>query len=275
MEKTLSTIIKEKLATGTKPVGALVEVIAREEQVTIQGVYKALRHLKTLEVVTIHNKQASLSLVWLDKEQQRLARTTQLYLDEQYLVESLVKKRTKAKFTFHSMRELDHFWVQAFTILTNELDVREYSYSIQPHDWYYYSDLDSDAFWVGKHRNKQRISRIVLTHAGELDYLVVRRRKSELGRLYEFNLNSNPLKQKSHEYYNVIGPYVFKALFDQEKAKALDNFIASHSSLPLQSKDKEVLRKIVDGQGLYTLQIEHSPQKVDQIRKKVKKYFEF
>ncbi len=275
MEKTLSTVIKEKLATGTKPVVALVEVIAKEEQVTIQGVYKALRYLKVSGVVTIHNKQASLSLVWLDKEQQRLQRTAQLYLDEQSLVESLVKKRSKAKFTFHSMRDIDHFWVQSFAILTNELDVKEYSYSIQPHDWYYYSDLDSDAFWIGKHKGQQRTSRIVLTHASGLDYVVVRQRKSELGRLFEFTLNENPLKQKSYEYYNVIGPYVFKALFDQAKVKGLDAFISSHSRLPLEKPDKEILKNIIESEGNYTLQIEYSPKKADAMRASVSKYFEF
>lgn len=275
MEKTLSSVIREKLATGTKAVGALVGVIAKEEKVTIQGVYKALRYLKSAGEVTIHNKQASLSLVWLDKEQQRLQRTTQLYLAEQSLVESLVKKRTKAKFTFHSMCEVDHFWVQAFTILTNELDVKEYSYSIQPHDWYYYSDLDSDAFWTNKHKNKQRISRTVLTHAGSLDHAVMRQRKKELGPLFEFTLNENPLKQKSYEYYNVIGPYVFKAVFDQANVKNLDVFVASHSKLPLEKADKEMIRKIVDKEGTYTLHIEYSPKKADMMRESVSKYFEF
>lgn len=275
MEKTLSSAIKEKLTTGTKSVGALVEVIAKEEQVTIQGVYKALRFLKSQGMVTIHNKQASLSLVWLDKEQQRLQRATQLYLAEQHLVESLIEKRAKAKFTFHSMRDLDHFWVQSFTILSNDLDVKEYSYSIQPHDWYYYSDLDSDAFWINNHKNRKRISRIVLTHASGLDYVVVRQRKAELGSLFEFTLNENPLKQKSHEYYNVIGPYVFKAVFDQSNVKALNAFIATRSRLPLEKSEKEHLRKIVEKDGAYKLQIEYSPKKAAAIRTSVSKYFDF
>jgi hypothetical protein len=264
----------EKLATGTKRVSILVAVIAKESGTTIQGVYKALRALKLSGAVTVHNKDASLSLIWLNKEKQRLGRIEQVYFEEQHLIDFIEKEKHRAKFIFHRLRDLDHFWVQAFTVLTDQLDRGEYSYSIQPHDWYYYSDLDSDAFWIGRHTDFGRISRIVLTHAAGLDYVVVRKRKLELDHLFEYTLGENPLKQKSHEYYNVIGPYIFKAVFDEEKTKALDTFIATHASLPLEKKDKELLRDIVDGPGVYTLQIEHSPQKADQMRKKVKKYFE-
>ena len=275
MQKNLRDVIIEKLATGTKPVGGLVQVVAAEHCVTIQGVYKALRGLRVDEVITVYNKQASLSLIWLDTKQRTLARMTKLYVQEQYLAESIAQKRTKLKFTFKTLRELDHFWVQSYTVLSESIPVTEVSYSIHPHDWYYYSELDSDAFWITKHKETTRPSRVVLTRATTLDLVVMRRRKNELGNLFAFTTGQNPLKQDIRTHYNVIGSYVFMAYFDNGVAEALDSFITNRQKLPLTTVDKKVLQEIIDREGSFTLTIERSDKRAQSLRQSVLKYFEF
>ncbi len=274
MQKNLSDVIIEKLATGTKPVGALVQVVATEQGVTIQGVYKALRFLKSEEVITVYNKQASLSLIWLDTKQRRLARMTELYVQEQHLAESIARKRARMKYTFKTLRELDHFWVHSFAVLSIGTPISEYSYSIHPHDWYYYSELDSDAFWINRHKESKRPSRVVLTHGAGLDLIVMRKRKNELGDLFAFTVGENPLKQDIMTHYNVIGSFVFTAILASDVAEHLDQFVVSRKNLPLSMIEKKVLQEIIDREGKFTLMIERSDTRAQTLRQSVLKYFE-
>lgn len=267
--------ILERLYPGPRNVTDLVEEVSYLKKVSVQGVYKALRTLKQHEVVTIHAHTVSLSLVWVTTERERLQFAEEAYHSASYIEDIRLGKRTKASFTFHTLIEIDLFWAHVYLLLAEHIGNDKYSYSIHPHDWYYYVRHVTDAFWVKKHIESARVSRTILTHAGVLDRFVVRERKKKLGELFAYTLNENPFKQDSRTYYNIIDTFIFTAHFDGEVAERLDAFVDSHTGLPLGVSAQKEIDGIVRTKGTFVLTIENSEQKSKKMRDKVRKYFEF
>ena len=267
--------IMGRLYTGPRNITELVAEISYLKKVSVQGVYKALRALRRGEVVTVHNHTVSLSLVWMSKERDKLMFAQTAYKSSRYIEDLRAGVTKRARFTFHTLNEIDLFWTHAFALLAEGVGKDVYSYSIQPHDWYMYVRFDTDTFWVKRHVESNRVTRIVLTHAGGLDRAVVRERKKRLGKLFEYTLNENPLNQDMHTYLNLIGPYVFKAEFEKSIAVELDMFVRNHHSLPLSPDAQDEINGIVQKRGSCILTVERNEIKAERMRSKVKKYFEF
>ncbi len=273
--ETIKTALIQKLLPGPQFIPDIVEELSAVLGVTPQGVYKALRALRHGEVVSVHNKQASLSLIWISKEKEKMAFAESAYRSVPYMEELLKGSKKHNLWTFHTLNELDLFWTHIYTLCMEQVDVHVPTYSIQPHDWYSYVRIETDSYWIAKHRESGRLSRTLLTHSSELDRVVMRMRKQSLGSLFEYTLNENPLKQKNTLYYNIIGPYLFTVTFDTKVAHLLEEFIASHSTLPLTKDGQKEIDAIVREKGNFKLTIHYSEKKTGDMEKKVKKYFEF
>lgn len=273
--ETIKTAIIQRLLPGPQPIPDIVEELSSVLGVTPQGVYKALRALRQGEVLSVHNKQASLSLIWISKEKEKMAFAESAYRSVPYIEEILKGSKKHNSWTFHTLNELDLFWTHTYTLCMEQVDVHVPTYSIQPHDWYSYVRTETDSYWIAKHRDSGRLSRTLLTHSGELDRVVMRMRKQSLGNLFEYTLNENPLKQKNVVYYNIIGPYLFTVVFDTRVAQMLEEFIAGHATLPLTRDSQAKINAIVREKGNFKLTISYSEKKTSEMEKKVKKYFEF
>ncbi|MCR4285998.1 MAG: hypothetical protein NUW00_03855 [Candidatus Kaiserbacteria bacterium] len=273
--ETIKTALIQKLLPGPQFIPDIVEELSVLLNVTPQGVYKALRALRQAEVLSVHNKQASLSLIWISKEKEKMIFAESVYRSVPYIEELLKGSKKHNSWTFHTLNELDLFWTHTYTLCMEQVDVKIPTYSIQPHDWYSYVRAETDSYWITKHRDSGRLSRTLLTHSGELDRVVMRMRKQSLGNLFEYTLNENPLKQKNAVYYNIIGPYLFTVTFDAKVAHMLEEFISSNPTLPLTREDQSRIDAIVRERGIFKLTIQYSENKTTAMEKKVKKYFEF
>lgn len=272
--KTLSDALFESLITGPRFVPDLVQELAFTQKVTIQGVYKAIRQLKKANVVTRSGKRIELSLIWVAKEKARFEYIEQSYKTAPHLEKIRTGGLITTRAVFKTLAEMDLFWTHTYNALADQLDVELISYSIQPHDWYWYVQTETDRYWTEQHRKAGRIARMVITHSAPLDQKVVRERKKVLGDLLQFTVGENPLKQKSTTYYNVIGSFVFIAEFDGVVSKKLDNFIAAHTQLPLCTAATVEIKELVEEKGRFTLTITRSETKANFMRSKVRKYFE-
>ena len=273
--ETIQTAIIQRLLPGSQFIPDIVEELSAVLGVTPQGVYKAFRALRHAEVISVHSKQVSLSLIWISKEKEKMIFAESAYRSVPYIEELLKGSKKQNSWTFHTLNELDLFWTHTYTLCMEQVDVRIPTYSIQPHDWYSYVRAETDSYWIAKHRDSGRLSRTLLTHSGELDRVVMRMRKQSLGNLFEYTLNENPLKQKNTVYYNIIGPYLFTVAFDARVAQMLEEFIAGHSVLPLSKDSQAKINAIVREKGNFKFTISYSEKKTNEMEKKVRKYFEF
>jgi hypothetical protein len=264
-----------KLLAGPRHVPTLVAELSSMYGVTIQGVYKALRTLRKREVVTLHRKYVSLSGSWIEKEKDKLLFAEKSYRSQHSVNNIICGEQKKSTFFFHSLNEIDLFWTHAFQVLAVHVSPSEYTYTIQPHDWYYYVRFDTDHYWMKRHKEQGRPTRTVITHSGGLDVLVMRERKKILGTAFEYTLGENPLKQNVATYYNVLGSYVLTALFETSVAEELDTFVRSHIALPLSVSEQKEINQLVEKHGNFKLTIENNPEKAKRMREKVRNFFEF
>jgi hypothetical protein len=267
--------VVDRLYSGTWPMVGLVEEVAMSSSVTVQAVYKAIRKLRSEEVVIIHNKQIALSGVWIGKEKGKLEFAEQAYRSAVELQELINSNTGRFKCVFKTLGEIDLYWTHAYFQLAEQVDPSVPTYSIQPHDWYPYVRPETDTYWIKTHHEAGRLSRTLLTHPGALDRIVMRQRKQELGNLFEFTLGENPLQQNSDTYFSLINPYIITARFDPMVATALDSFVNSHNKLPLSASAEQDIRTIIQTKGKFNLTIEKSGVKANRMEQKVRKYFEF
>ncbi len=268
-----NTIIS-KLSSGPRKVSDIVFEVSLEKRTTVQGVYKALRILRKEEVITIHRRTVSLSIIWIMEQIETLEKTAKAYELNTYLQELQAGNRRHLQFTFTTLRELDIFWTHSFLVVQETIPITHISYVIAPHDWFMYSHTSTDNAWIKKHVKKRRVSRHILTHILPLDKKVTKERIKMFGKDFEYVFNENPLKQKENEYYNIIDSWIFYAIFDSKINKRLSSFIEKHQTLSFTKADKEEIESIMNERGTFTLTISKSEKKSSAIKKKILKYFE-
>ncbi len=267
--------ILSRLQSGPRGVTDLVEELSYLNKMSVQGVYKALRRLRQKEIVIVYKHVASLSTVWLAKELERVTFSINAYQSIPDIENVLAGKAKRATFAFRTLNEIDLFWTHIFLLLADKIPSEYHSYSIQPHDWYLYVRSETDTFWMKKHSEEKRISRMLITHASKLDYEVTKVRKKELGRLFEYTLDRNPFGQASDTYYNIIDSLIFTARFDLAVNQLLDKFVEQNSELPLSKEAQNSINEIVNTKGTFTLTIESNEKKAKRMIDKVRKYFDF
>ncbi len=273
-QEKLKDKIIELLSPGPSSLPALVGGLSTRYNISVQAVYKMLRTLRKQEIISIHSKQASLSLIWTIAQKEKYAFIEQSYKASAYIKNLIEKKVNRSTFTFKTLNELELFWTHVYTLIAESVNSSLLSYSIQPHDWYPYSRAVTSNFWEAKHKGSGRRSRFIVTHTTNLDKEVLRKRKQRQGNLIEYVFNHNPLKQENNIYYNLLGDFVFKAEFDKKVATELNTFIETNPSLPLSTKLQKLVGEILSRKGKFILTIYKSQTKATNMEKKVKKFFE-
>lgn len=266
--------IIESLSLGPRSLPILVNSFSLQHNISIQAVYKMFRLLKKEEIISIHSKQASLSLIWTAQQKEKYAFTEHSYKGIMYIKNLTEGKVNHVTFVFKTLNELELFWTHVYTLIAENINPTLPSYSIQPHDWYPYSRVKTSNYWETRHKQSKRVLRFVVTHTLPLDKVVLKNRKGRQGKLIDYVFNHNPLKQKENTYYNLISDFIFKATFDEKIASKLNSFIKNNSTLPLSKDSQENITKILGEKGKFSLTIYKSQAKANIIEKKVKKFFE-
>lgn len=262
--------LEEKIVTLLERGSREKEFILTELQkskVSIQGIYKALRSLKEQEIVTIHGRSISLSLWWIDKELGRLNRMARMYQSAARTSSFLdLRPGEYVKLRFRTLRELELYWTQAFLLIEEELPISLPTYSVAPHDWFYYARPETDALWL--RRQKSRSQRLVITHPLLLDRSILRvRTKQKMEVLFD----ENPLKQDEEDYKNIIGKFIFETKLDTKVSADFVSWMREHPSVTRQ--DISEIDSFLDMRGTFTLKISNAPKKAQKIISKLERYF--
>lgn len=235
------------------------EVVGRH--LTYQGFYKAFAKLKADEVIIVHRTTASLSLVWLEKERERIERTTETYnLSGYRSYFGGLKKGSKLNFRFKTLRELDLFWTQAVLVAIQGAHRNAAILSFIPHDWFDLLRPSTSDVWF-KLLGKRNPHVNVITHAAPeekklSEHLGVTRIESMSG--------INPLKQKESLYINVIDELIFEAVLDES--------VLSGIRRAMRGEGINV-EKLINQPGTFKFLIMHNPAKALVLKKKAQKYF--
>ena len=264
------TIIK-KLQKGAVLKAALIVDIMATLEVTLQAVYKSFRKLKTDGIIVFHggklNKKVSLSMWHVEKEYSRWKNISAAYQSKLSYGDFVsLAQNKKQTIYFDNYNDLDRYWVTSFLLLERILPQDLPSYTLMPHDWYLYAEIESDMYWNKASKRKQRL---VITNPFEIDTLVARERRRSG---YEVTVGADPFKQSDCKHFSIVGDWIFEVDFDEGFTKELVLFIERQKSIA--SVDKKTLKKIIARKGQFKMTIHHNEKKSAEMTKKVKKYFE-
>jgi hypothetical protein len=263
--------VKESIITelkqGVRKKAEVIACVQNKETVTIQAVYKELRRLEAEEVVLDANKTLSLTLSYVKGEYAASRHVLEAYTHNISFDDILqITKGKSQTFTFSSLVDLDLFWTQAFILLERILPENSTTYSIIPHDWFYYARPHSDEVWT---QSKTKDQRLIITHPAEIDWKVARIRR-EQG--YLFTGDVNPLKQSECQYRTIVSDWIFEVEFDARVATRLNQYVSSLKNLP--EVNENLMKEIVQMKGDFKIKLSNNPQKARELTKKVTKYFE-
>ena len=277
----LKEIMVSQLMTGMRDATSFVNDISEHCKCSVQSVYTAMRELALDEIVVIHGKHISLSLIWLAQKKEEIALAEQVYKNMNLLLQisenikskGLSEKREMNRFVFKSISELDLFWTQAYTILLEKNNNYDAQYLITPHDFFLYTRPATDNFWLNSNVKDKAVTRLIVTHTTHIDRLVILARKKMHGKQIEYLLDQNPFKNKSNIYINVVGDYIFTAKFDEKINKKLEQTISQFKKLDFTKEEKDNMTKIINMQGKFVFVIESNEKKANKYKNKLKKYF--
>lgn len=270
----LDEIFINKLENGPIYKPALVLSMVKEYKCSRKAVYNVINQLKESNIIAVHNKYVSLSLVWIDRQRSRIESIEKAYKANERLVQLFTLAKTKSvRYTFNSIKELDLFWTHAYTLLLEHNQNYDSQYLLTPHDFFLYALGETDNFWLQKNVKNRPITKLVISYAYDIDRKVVLARKRAHGSEVEYALNVNPLRQKSNQYYNLVGDYIFKAELDMNINQTLEMCLANMKRLPIGSIEGAKMKEIVNTKGQFSLIIERNSRKAEAMKQKLKKYF--
>lgn len=270
MKQTIQDTLIYLLRSGPWKKSDLIVAASEKTKTTPQGVYRALRKLRSKDVITTQRKVVSLSLSWIDEQLNTYKKTMKNYEEKARNNTFLKLKPGKsAMFKFHTLQELDTFWVDTFLLAELQTASNVPVYAVIPHDWFAYLRPSTNRAWARRLKSK-RHQGIVLTHALPFDRQVSKEREAKE---LEFVFNQNPLKLDEQKYINIIGSWIFEATIDFKANSLLVNWMKNHSKIA--KNDQSELDVLLKLPGNYQLKITNSFKRAKKIIKKIHSYFAF
>jgi hypothetical protein len=267
MNKLVEKTIIKNLSHGAVEKSKLIIAVTESRDVTVQAVYRTLRELAGLDVLTIHKNSVSLTIMYIETELQRWGQIAEAYntrpLSDHFLG---LREGEMMELRFNTLNELDTYWVHAFLLLERRLLTSLPTYSIIPHDWFYYGRREADIFWTEKQRHKQRL---IITHPSAVDMCALRARR-KAG--YEMTAGVNPFKQEENEYYTLVDDWILKVTLDARLHEQLVEI--SENAAQLSDIDQIRLQGVLIRKGSNSMKIYRRRKRAYTMTSKVKKYFE-
>ena len=274
MKKGVHSYLIERLQEGSSPTALLIRRTSVACTSTSQSVYKELSKLRRENIVTISKGNVSLSLLYIEREREKWQFAHLVATSQKEFLQKLNRNKTKITFAFKNQRELDLFWTHSFTILAVDIPNNIPRYMVTPHDFFLYTNPETDTFWIKKNITDHHISRLIVPFANNLDKKVLRKRKHLLGTRFDFLLNKNPLNQKEYIYINLIGEYIFTGKMDASWHKDFIRLLENFKEIPSTKKDFAAIKNAIEARGKFTLSLEKNKEKAELMEKKLRKYFE-
>ncbi|MFA5934750.1 MAG: hypothetical protein WC827_02605 [Candidatus Paceibacterota bacterium] len=258
------------LQKGTLHIVELIEIIKKERiGTTKQGVYLVVKKLKKQEVVVIHNKNISLSSVWLSAMEEFI---TKAQYNTKRIISSgnsflNLKEGEKLQYYFRNPILTDVFWSHTFLTLV-ELSLPQSPVLIyNPHEWFLLARTKNESDLFEKISKREQKLNMLVGHNTVLDKTV---RKYFIG-TNEYEILPRPLFEKENYYINVIADFVIEVWIDKKISLEINNFY--DNTQIFGDAEKEKLEKILMQKGKNRFSITHNKRKADGLRKVFKRYF--
>ncbi len=253
-----------------------VELKKSGVSVSIQGVYKALRKMKTQGIVILHKKQVVLDRTWLQKIERFTLISEQSYKtprqDSGHFLH--MSDGDKITYSFKDPLQADVFNNHILYILFDAFPKLDSWFAYSTHHWFMIARKEEELALM-KHMNSKGIKYIFTAgNSTELDKSV---RKYFDGTYSKYHTRDEPLFKDKNYYLglviNVFGDYIIEVKHDVTTAKKIDAFYKNNKVI--NAEKVQELKDIVSKQSKNTLSISKNSKKAEQLRKMFSKNFLF
>jgi hypothetical protein len=226
VENRLENKIIEKLSKGSLLSPALISYISKEEQVTLQGVYKALSFLIDNEIVTKSEKLLSLNTLWVERLKDFTNAVSETYSTDDFNNFLMLDDKERLTYHFKDTTKLDIHWVHIVLLMLKRF--KESSFiTFNPHCWFMMERPNTEsAFFKWLNKNKRPMYFLIGGNT-KLDRLVKKQLESVHIKI-ELDSESRFPKDK---YVAIIGDYIIYSSYGANFNKRIDTFFNSKTTL--------------------------------------------
>ena len=253
------------------PIVKLIEIIERKRPgTTKQGVYAIIRRLKKHEVVVVHNKNISLSNVWLSKMSEFFEQAGDNTRKTISAGNSFLNlgQGDKLQYYFRDPILTDTFWSHVFIALTDISSPIQPILIYDPHEWFLLARTENETGLFERINKRGQKLAILTGNNTELDKSVRKYLPNPLT-MYE-TLSDLPFPKPNY-YINVIAEFVIEVWLDEKINKEIDDFYKQNQVFGDSERLK--LETILNQRGRNRFSISHNKRKADDLRRKFKNYF--
>ena len=264
IEETLISLLQD----GEKKATSLItKTQATGKHVTKQGVYAALRKLKTEEVVVIYKGIVALNTAWIRNMRSFLDRVQIAYGKEGHMFDFLsLGNKESVLYSFSNTFHLDAFWGHAQSLLVATTTQTEPIYAYNPHYWFYIARYKTEKKLLDD--LIQQKQQFLMTVGGEtgLDKAIQSHFRNDYTQYAFKKLYNRP------EYYiTAIGDYLIEVYLDKKMTSGIERIYANHAKItPDVLKEFEILLK---HKAHHKIKISQNKGKANTLRTKLSRNF--
>lgn len=270
LKDNLKNIIIDILGQGeTETVDLISRVGNKRPGTTKQAVYKALKMLKTEEIVVLNRGEAALSSLWIKKLAEFTERARKSYGQNTEVSTNFLslKEGEKISYSFKTFEDTDRFWVHAFDLLGDFTNRTVPVLIYNPHEWFLLARTESEVYLFDRLIKNERS---LLSLTAEKDPLDLYVKKYFNGKSFQYhNLGKYPFRPRYN--VNVFGDFLIEVNLDQKITEKIDSVYKKHDKYSPSVKDE--LLEIIRTKGKNKLTISRNRKKAETIRKMFRKYF--
>lgn len=271
----LGEAIVLELRRGPRDMSVLLrDLRTRGYRVTKQGVYKALRLLRSDEMVFLHAGEASLNLRWLDRLECFVSLTQHAYADPSAGAGHFLnlEEGERIVYSFKNPILLDAFWNHVLYLLCEAIPDVDGWYAYASHCWFMLvREKEEKALYRFLNKRGLRVLYTV-AHKTALDRLVA---KEFDGDMTQYHMaDESPFKARRHHLglvVNVMGDFVIETQYDKRVTSAIEQFYQAHKTV--ETRYLKELESIVSIPARTRLIITKNAAKARTLRKMFDKQF--
>lgn len=234
---------------------------------SIQAVYKELRKMEALGMITKTNDRYSISLTWILNTMEFLDSIYARYSQSGFLEFLLPEEKERRIWRCTDLQQTDRIWIQLNLALLNVCDSRQLL-CWTPHPWFSVVHKDRDLQFLNAMRIKGGQAYIIVGGREKLDDYYLKDWPEDV---YTWSQAKGPFEEKQSSYLTVIDDYCFEIKLDPDLTEIVEEFFSAKVA-PTKVDPTEAI-KVLCTKGQIKLTLEKAPKKAAKLRKQFYDFF--
>ncbi|MBP9763464.1 MAG: hypothetical protein KBD10_01820 [Candidatus Pacebacteria bacterium] len=264
IENRLENKIIDKLSKGSILSPDLISIVSKENNVSDQGVYKALSFLVKNEIVTKNKKLVSLNNFWIERLKSFTNNLSEKYGVNDFDDFFLLEDKEKLVYQFKNTLKLDIHWMHIVLMMMKRF--KDYPLVIyNPHCWFMLERPVTELEFFEWLEDNDRRSFFLIGGDTKLDKIIKNKIETENIRV-ETDKEDNFPREK---YVSVIGDYIIYTIYGLEFNNKIDDFFDAHSQL--DKNTIEYFKSVMERNNKSKIIIERNKSKAIKLSKQITK----